>query len=76
MDSLAVAAAIYFEMGSMIFRTVDLAQLVRARGCGPRGRGFESRNPPVAVTGCGILFGSSRGIPIAGAGPGVVLTEH
>ena len=25
---------------------VDLAQLDRARGCGPRGRGFESRNPP------------------------------
>ncbi len=28
---------------------VDLAQLARARGCGPRGRGFESRNPPVPL---------------------------
>lgn len=28
---------------------VDVAQLVRASGCGPEGRGFKSRHPPQLV---------------------------
>ena len=31
---------------------VDVAQLVRASGCGPGGRGFESHHPPFLIFDC------------------------
>ena len=34
---------------------VDVAQLVRASVCGTEGRGFESRQPPHSMPGCGAV---------------------
>jgi hypothetical protein len=35
--------------GTLVARMVGVAQLVRALGCGPRGRGFESPRSPQIV---------------------------
>ena len=35
-----------FRQGIVVFFAAVVAQLVRALGCGPGGRGFETRHPP------------------------------
>ena len=34
---------------------VGVAQLVRAPGCGPGGRGFKSHHSPISNTGCSVV---------------------
>lgn len=37
---------IYYKVYQFLCFVVAVAQLVRALGCGPRGRGFETHQPP------------------------------
>ena len=39
------------EGGTLLVSMVGVAQLVRAPGCGPGGRGFETPRPPHSLAG-------------------------
>ena len=76
-----------FESPQVRHGMVGLAQLVRASGCGPEGRGFESHNSPHVVAGydssrrfffqiplgCYIASEFLKGLPFAALILGVIL---
>lgn len=43
------------------WKTVGVAQLVRAPGCGPGGRGFEARRSPIRPHGQSPMWAKVRG---------------